>query len=157
MINCRWVSKNQVFLAKIKVSRRLYAIRLTGDRYCCSLRDSIWKIKYKKPDGSLEELQIVRNDYDERNKHITFVFNKYQYLKELQFSSIEHAYICGIKFLAYYDECGHPEVPLHGQVQWIPDNVNATYRCDEGYHLEANVSTRYCTRGKWNGSERTCT
>ena len=146
-----------MYSAKIKESRRLYAIRLKGYAGRDPFRDPIRKIKYKTADRSPEELQIVRKDYDELNNRITLFVSKYQYLKELQFSSIEYKYICEMEFLAYYDVCGHPEIPLHGQVQWIPDDVNATYRCDEGYHLEANVSTRYCTRGKWNGSERTCT
>jgi Sushi repeat (SCR repeat) len=155
---CRWVYPDVAFSAKIKASRRLYAISFKRyDGYWNSLRDSIWKIKYKKPDESLEELQIVREDYDERTHHITLVVNKHQHLKELQFSSnIGYTYICGIEFLANYDECGHPELPLHGHVQWTPDDANTTYRCDEGYHLESNVATRYCIQGKWNGSELTC-
>jgi len=156
--NCKWVYPAEVYSAKIKVSRRLYAVRLKGSRgYWSSLRDADWKIKYKKTERSLEELQIIRRDYDGTNNHITLVVSKYKHLRELQFlSDFGNTYLCGIEFLAYYDECGHPEVPLHGQVQWTPDDANATYRCDEGYHLESNVSTRYCIQGKWNGSELTC-
>jgi Sushi repeat (SCR repeat) len=163
--NCKWVSpaedsaKRELYSAKIKVSRRLYAIRLNGaNDYRYSLRDSKWNIKYIKSDWSFEELKNVRPNYDEHNNHITLVIDKYQHLKEFQFlkDNIGYTLICGIEILAYYDECGHPEVPLHGQVQWTPDDANATYRCDEGYHLESNVSTRYCIQGKWNGPELTC-
>jgi len=84
-------------------------------------------------------------------------YSKSYHFKDFQIKSNDWFYICEIVLFAYYDECGIPEVPLHGQVEYKPGDTEATYRCDDGYKLDSNYSIRHCIQGRWSGLQPICT
>ncbi len=61
----------------------------------------------------------------------------------------------------YFDSCGYPGTPLHGQLLGTVDgdfNVDGAveFECDDGYELEGSSTRRCLSNGKWSGEDTTC-
>ena len=75
----------------------------------------------------------------------------------LMFTPLSDVTVCGVKLFLYYDQCGKPTQLLNGQVSY--DDYNATYLCDDGYHVTGTRSQsakRKCFQGEWTNPVPTC-
>jgi len=149
-----------IYRFQIEKERRLHSIRLrTSHDTWNSFKAAVltfqgWNIDRSK----LEDLNVSRTNH-ELNFSSSFVLTGYSesyHVKNLNFTSDNWFRIYEIVLFAYHDECGHPEVPLHGNVKFESGDTKAIYRCGDGYQLNASHDTRHCVRGKWNGSQPIC-
>ena len=164
---CQDVEPGKAYKFKMENGRRLHAIRLTIEpRYWDQpqLFDPLFSIK-----GRVSEWQNLigtwnNNEHNHGYVHFTVHSSileltdhqKNVYFQKIMLVSKAEIYICKIELMTYHDECGHPEVPLNGRVQWNPGDTEAIYWCDDGYQLNVPYDTRHCVRGKWNGSQPIC-
>jgi Sushi repeat (SCR repeat) len=159
---CKSVDMNTPFMFSIGVERRLYGIQFTITMAFLFPMDIMaWTIEGQRNDQSeWELLQFDERDSYQTEEHrkVFFYFNGSVKFKKVrvsigQFYSIN---VCGIEVFTLNDECGQPEVPLNGRVQWNPGDTEAIYRCDDGYQLNVPSDTRQCVQGKWNGLQPIC-
>ena len=71
-------------------------------------------------------------------------------------SNMEGVQLCEIEIFALADQCGHPEIPLNGHVQWKSSDLTAIYNCNPGFQMEPYTPIRHCLRGTWIGQEPVC-
>ena len=64
--------------------------------------------------------------------------------------------LCRLEVFAFPDQCGQPEIPINGTVDWQRGSPKATYSCVEGYALEPGKKTRTCQNGRWSGTQPIC-
>ena len=146
---------------QIQKERRLHSIRLrTSQDTWNSFKKAvvIFQAWYNDP-SKFEDFNVSRTNR-QLNYSSSFVLTGYSEsynFKNFRFESNEWFRIYEIALFAYHDECGYPEVPLHGHVQFEPGDTKAIYLCDDGYHLASNISIRHCIQGQWNGSQPICT
>jgi Sushi repeat (SCR repeat) len=157
---CQYINTGYSYQFEIEEERRLHSIHIrTTISYWNHLKKAALTFQGRKKDRSeRENLKVTRTNH-ELNFSSSFVltdFSKSYHFKYFSFASNAWVYICEIVLFAYHDECGHPEVPLNGRVQWKPDDTEAIYRCEDGYQLDSNYSTRHCIQGQWNGSQPIC-
>ena len=161
LYTCQYIESGYSYIFEIGGERRLHRIQLRvesadWDRF----KNAALSFQGLKNDQSKwENLDVTRTNHEIHSSSI-LVLNKYSnsyHLKKLIFKSNKWFRVCEIVLFSYHDECGHPEVPLNGRVQWKPDDTKATYRCDDDYQLVSNYSTRHCIQGQWNGSQPICT
>jgi Sushi repeat (SCR repeat) len=144
---------------KIEKKRRLHSIHLrTTISYWNRLKNAALTFQGRKNVQSRWESLNVNRRNHERDFSSSFLLTGYSnnHFKCLSFTSNTWVSIYEILLFAYHDECGHPEVPLHGYVKYKPDDNEAIYRCDDGYQLDSNYSTRRCIQGEWNGPQPIC-
>ena len=141
--------------------RRLHGIQFTAiNDPCFKLENMAWTIEGQRTDQSgWEYLRIERTEFYHTREHrmILVYFDGSIYFKNLRlFINHFHFQVCNVELLVFHDECGHPEVPLNGWVQWNPGDTEAIYRCDDGYRLNVPSATRQCVQGEWNGLQAIC-
>ena len=158
---CKSVDINTPFVFSIGVARRLYGIQLMVTKVFRFPMESIkWTVEGQRNDQSEWELLKQRSSQSYRtdeHRNISIYFDSSVKHKKVRVSIGSFGVdICGIEVFAYYDECGHPEVPLNGRVQWNTGDTEAIYRCDDGYRLNVPSATRQCVQGEWNGLQAIC-
>ena len=157
--NCQKINSGYFYRFEIEKERRLHSIRLrTAADDWNSFENAALTIKGRKNDQSQwEHLDVTRTNLVPYPSFAFTDYSKNYYFKHFILTSNNWSFkICEIVLFAYLDECGHPEVPLHGHVHFEPGDTKATYRCDDGYHLASNISNRHCIQGRWNGSQPIC-
>jgi Sushi repeat (SCR repeat) len=157
--NCQEIYSGYSYRFQIEKERRLHSIRLrtTYDTWNSLKKAELIFQGWIKDRYKFENLNVSRTDH-ELNFSSSLVLNGSSdiYLKSFRVTSNAWFRICEIVLLPYHDVCGHPEIPLHGNVAYKPGDAKAIYRCDDGYQLDSNYSTRHCIQGRWNGSQRIC-
>ena len=135
---------------------RLYGIRLTTTRDLWPVfKSTFWSLEGQSDDQSQwERLRIVGTETNDRNYGLLFILENQQKLNKILVMSPARCAICVTELLTYHDDCGHPDVPVNGKVEW--NDTNAIYRCDEGYRLVSGSQSRWCDQGRWTGSESIC-
>jgi Sushi repeat (SCR repeat) len=135
---------------------RLYGIRLTTTRDLWPVFVStFWSLEGQSDDQpEWQKLRIVGTEIDDRNYGVLFILENEQKLIRVRFVSPASCAVCVTELLTYHDDCGHPEVPVNGKVDW--NDTNAIYRCGEGFQLISGSRTRWCDQGRWTGSEPIC-
>ena len=159
---CQYIDPRYSYRFEIEKERRLHSIRVKAvAKDWNSFENAALTIEGRKNDQSKwENLVVTRTNlvpHSSSSFVLTGYLKNYPFKNFLLTSNNWSFYICEIVLLVYHDECGHPEVPLNGRVQWKPDDTKATYRCDDDYQLVSNYSTRHCIQGQWNGSQPICT
>jgi Sushi repeat (SCR repeat) len=145
----------------IGVPRRMYGIRFTATKVFWFPMETIaWTIEGQRNDQSEWELLKLdgRESYQNKeHRKISIYFDSSVKYKNVRVSIGSYAVdVCGIEVFTLNDECGQPEVPLNGRVQWNPGDTEAIYRCDDGYQLNVPFTTRECVDGKWDGLQPIC-
>jgi len=156
---CRNIYTGYSYQFVIKKERRLHSIQIRTISFWNNLKNAVLTFQgWKKDRSERENIKVTRTNH-ELNFSSSFAltdFSKSYHFKYFSFASNAWVYICEILLFAYHDECGHPEFPLNGRVQWKPDDTEAIYRCEDGYKLDPNYSTRLCFQGEWNGPQPIC-
>jgi Sushi repeat (SCR repeat) len=154
---CLWFTQT-TFVASLEDARRFYGIHLVtnntkiaSDITIVGVVNGNVAMKYLGPDPTVEPVPVKSDLYG----YFFFITQEEKFSKILVRAK-KDVYICYFKVLAMYDDCGHPEIPLNGQVQWEPGDTRATYRCERGFQLEPPAQSRECVRGTWTGVEPIC-
>jgi Sushi repeat (SCR repeat) len=157
---CLYIESKYFYSFQIQKERRLHSIRLRTTFHNWNRLEKTVLTFYGRKNNPLkwENLNISRKNH-ELDFSSSLVLNGYSnyHFKKFSFASNIWIYICEIELIVYHDECGQPEVPLHGHVQFETDDTQAIYRCDDGYKLDSNHPIRHCIQGQWNGSQPICT
>ena len=160
---CQEIKSGYSYKFEIEKERRLHSIPVRAATFDWnSFKNAALTIEGRKNDQSKWELLNVTRTNLVPDSNSSFVLtgyskNYFKLFKNFRLTSNNWSfYICKITLFAYHDECGHPEAPLHGHVQFEPGDTKATYRCDDGYQLNVPYDIRHCVRGKWNGSQPIC-
>ena len=97
-----------------------------------------------------------------KNYTILTLANRHEFVSKLGFrpnsgrGETKGISITRAELLTLNDNCGHPEIPINGHVQWMTNDITASYSCDKGYRLNPKSKIRHCIKGSWDGSEPTC-
>ena len=154
---CQSFSQSEPLMAHLTEKRRLSGIRITSGN-----ENNIFQ-KFQRANfsffGNDSVFQITYQRKNLSDSMSSFVFTNLT--EELSVLSIKLASsqsftVCQLEVYALPEQCGHPEIPINGRVNWQRGSLNATYSCQEGYSLELNRETRTCEKGKWSGSEPLC-
>jgi Sushi repeat (SCR repeat) len=160
--SCPYIYPKYFYGFQIQKERRLHSIRLRtthDDWYRLQNKDLTFQGR-KNDQSKWENFNLdigTSNELVFPSNPVLIDHSNSGHFKNIRLTPNTGAYICEIILFAYHDECGHPEVPLHGHVQFEPGEAKAIYRCDDGYQLESNCSNRHCIQGRWNGSQPICT
>ena len=154
---CQWFTQ-KTFVASLEDARRFYAIHLVtnntniaSDITFAGVVDGNTAIKYLGPNPLVDPVHVKSDLYG----YLFFITQEEKFSK-LLVRAKKDVYVCDFTILAMYDDCGHPEIPLNGQVQWEPGDTRATYRCERGFQLEPQAQSRECVRGTWTGVGPIC-
>jgi hypothetical protein len=133
--NCHNIYPGYFYRFQIQKERRMHSIRLrTSDAEWNRLKNAVLTFQgWVNNQTKFEDLNVSRTNHD-LNFSSRLVLTGYSesYFKNFRFTSNEWFRICEILVFAYHDECGHPEVPLHGHVKFESGDTKAIYRCDDG-------------------------
>jgi Sushi repeat (SCR repeat) len=160
--DCQYIHSGHTYQFEIEEEWPLHSfyLRIKNDSWN-AFKNAVLTLKGRKNDQSeWKNFKVTQKNFDIRFSS-NLVLTNYSrssknHWKDFLFTSNYRFEICKIVLLAYHDECGHPEVPLHGNVAFNPGDTEAIYWCDDGYQLSAPYDIRHCVRGKWNGSQPIC-
>jgi Sushi repeat (SCR repeat) len=157
---CQIINNTNFYKFQIEKERRLHSIRLrTTSADWQYFERAVFTFEGWNNDQSKWKKLNIHRANREHDFSANLVLNKYSIYryKTLSFTFNIWVVICEIRLFAYHEECGRPEIPLHGHVQLESDDTKAIYWCDDGYQLKPNYPIRHCIQGRWNGSQPICT
>ena len=153
---CQSISQSETLMANLPEKRRLSGIKITSEF------DQIVK-KFSESnfsffgDGTIFQIAYERKKISDSISLFVFTnLTEELSVLSIKFASSRSFIVCQLEVYALSEQCGHPEIPINGRVDWQRGSPNATYSCNEEYFLEPNSETRTCEEGKWSGSELIC-
>jgi Sushi repeat (SCR repeat) len=150
--------ENQRILAYLSEKRRLSGIRIVSETNQTNVL-KFQKAKFSFVGDEEYDRKIGYERINDKNSISFFIFTNLT--EELTSVSVEliHSrgfYVGQLEIYAFPNQCGHPEIPINGTVNWQSGSPIATYSCHSGYAVHSADTTRTCDKGKWSGNEPVC-
>jgi Sushi repeat (SCR repeat) len=149
--NC-YVSR--VFPFSVNSPRKWWAIRLFVS--APELQSVNWTVTAQTTGTKpiRRNLTINRIEYEDELVAL-LVLNTDVKLANLTLKADQNVSVCSAEIHTFPDQCGSPEVPIDGEVEW--NTSIAIYRCKKGFQLKSGDLTRQCVDGEWAGPMPVCT
>jgi Sushi repeat (SCR repeat) len=153
---CTSFSQNEPLMVHLPDKRRLSGIRITSGTDKTVQRFQKANFSFAGDDAVPHHITYQRNNLSDSMSFFVFTnLTEELSVLSIKLASSQSFTVCQLEIYALPNQCGHPEIPINGNVIWQRGSTSATYSCHEGYSLEPNT-TRTCQKGKWSGSEPIC-